>query len=311
MAGKPPEYLKRSWADELFNPPPPEPRTLKAGICAAFPDANPKKLAAWVKKIRASTKSEPELPELLLFSALICGIHFRITHPEVVSVLEDLWKWLTWHPRNMKPDLAELLIEAWTPGVTRAVERRGWQRGWPGGPHIRARGHPPTARGAWVAALLAEHYLRETAVQKAVVHATALASVLLGREAEPNEFYKFRGEIAEGVVGEIARMIAERYEWSVEQDGVRQRDFAPLRFEKPSEEPLRLMSVPRPEATLKVLTIRGLVKEYPEWRERHKALSATLSAFTCEGVARGVLEKIPDKLWEPLWGVREGGPKTR
>jgi len=125
-----PEYPKRTWCDAVSSPEIATP-TLRARVLATFPDTNPKKLENWIHRVEGETAAEPEL---LLFTILLCGVQFRINHPEVRVVLGELWTWLTQHPQNMNSELAELVIEVIGPGLAQAVDRRGWQRGIPAGP---------------------------------------------------------------------------------------------------------------------------------------------------------------------------------
>ncbi len=123
-----------------------------------FPDANPRKLERWIDNVIRETSAEPEV---LLFAALLCGAQFRIKHPEVQAAMGDLWRWLRQHPQDMNPELAELVIEAIGPGMVRAIEARGWLRGWPEGTHVSRKGAPPKNRGAWVAGFLIDNFLSQ------------------------------------------------------------------------------------------------------------------------------------------------------
>lgn len=248
--------------------------TLERGICEVFPSANPRRLAEWALQTQASAGIDVEP---LLFSALIAGAHFRITHPEVAFVRDELRTWLT--QQKLGSDLADLLVKTWTPGLARELKQRGWQRGWQG-PHIRQPGRPPTARGAWVVALLVDYLLTHSGGKKTPDRATALALLLLGRDfrgrdapgevGDLSDFYKFRQRIPPTAVSKLAGKIVEAYEFLLQQDGVRQGDM-------PSS-------------------------SAPHWRARHKNLRVILEEFTPIGVAEWMLQlKIPDSLWEPFW----------
>src|SRR5262245_48079064 len=163
---------------------------LERGICEVFPSANPKRLAKWARETQASARIDAEP---LLFSALIVGAHFRIAHPDLAPVQNAVRAWLT--EQKLGSDVADLLVKVWTPELRREIEQRGWQRGWQG-PYIREKGRPPTARGAWVVALLVDDFLTQFGAKKTAECATALASLLLGRD--------FRGRASLGEVGDLS-----------------------------------------------------------------------------------------------------------
>ena len=166
----------------------------------------------------------------------------------------------------------------------RAWPSLGWQRGWQG-PYIREKGRPPTARGAWVVALLVDDFLTQTGAKKTAECATALALLLLGRDVrgrgslgevgDLSDFYKFRQSVASTAVRTVTERIVDAYDFLLEQDGVRQGDL--------------------PSAACSAA----------QWRARHKTLRVILQEFTPIGVAEWMLQlRIPDELWEPFWGLR-------
>src|SRR6266851_3509399 len=85
---------------------PPRTRTLLEGVLATFPAAKSDELRAWQGRVREPAEVEP-----LLFAAVVCGVHFRISHPDPAVVLKRLRAWLTSPPKGMPEDLAELVIE--------------------------------------------------------------------------------------------------------------------------------------------------------------------------------------------------------
>jgi len=264
-------YRRRS-ALQARVPPSEIPHTLEGGVLSVFPDTNPRRLAAWLDETRAAAATESEL---LLFLVLIAGVRLRVGRDELVPVFENLWTWLTSAPRRMPPALAELVIEALTPELKRAIERRGWRFG-PGGELIKRRGRPPEARAAWTAALLAEHHLvaHGALAPKARTLATSLAAVLLGRESvESPEFYRTRHRIGIPDPSRLDRAIRERYETWLAQHAIQVRDPA-----APNEE----------------------VELRAAWRERHRPLTQFLGSYGAEQFARLILEEIPEAFWAPF-----------
>ena len=101
---------------------------------------------------------------------------------------QRLWKWLTWKQDSfMSPDLAELIIEALAPGIGDAIEKRGYERGWPSGEYVKEPGRPLETRGIWVAAVVIKNYLgkskKKTTKSKVTVEdVLKLITLLLGRD---------------------------------------------------------------------------------------------------------------------------------
>jgi hypothetical protein len=255
------------------------PRTLEAGVLSVFPDANPRRLAAWLDEARAAGAAEPEP---LLFLILVVGVRLRVSRDEVVAVFEDLWTWLAAPPRLMQPELAELVIEALTPELRRAIKRRGWRFG-PGGELTRRQGRPPEARAAWTAALIAEnHFVANGAQQtKARTLAISLAAVLLGRQAvEAPEFYRSRRRMGVPDPSELASAIIERYEEWLSRHAKQLRDPAPL----------------AEQADLHLA-----------WRGRHRPLAQLVGMYGAEKFARLIFEEIREELWVPFSKVEISG----
>jgi hypothetical protein len=279
--GKAVQYRKQSLADRLFQGPQQGAQTLEAAIKEIFPKADLVALKRWAARVRAETPVEPEL---LLFATLLCGVRFQIVHSELKPTLEGLWNWLTGHPRNMSGELAELVIEALTPGLQRAIDDRGWKKGHDG-PYVKKKGTPPVGRGAWTAVLLTEHYLRTIGTTKGVMaFAVGLASAILGRRVEPTQAYRMRGRIKNNALEWLAHEVRTYYEFSIEQDGARDRDFRP---------------------TADVQTNVQL------WREKHRGLSHLLANFGGQDWAGLILRKIQPVAWEPFWDLKSDEPRAR
>ena len=175
----------------------------------------------------------------------------------------------------MRPALAELVIEALTPELKSAIERRGWRFG-PSGDLIKRQGRPPEARAAWAAALLAENHLarRGATPAKARSLATSLAAALLGRRAiESPEFYRVRRRMGAPDPNALATAISKRYEKWLSQHAMQLRDPIP----PPEQIALRL-----------------------SWRERHRPLAQFVGMYGAEKFARLILEEVPDEFWTPF-----------
>ncbi len=237
----------------------------------AFPDLDRKKLAAWVKEVRRLRTVEPEEP---LFAVLVCGVRLGVYGPAIAAVQAELHQWLTWHPRNMRAELADMLVEALTPALAQAVERQGWRVGPWGRPGLKG-GHPPLASAAWAAAAVTEHRLRRGGVESSQARelAYALAALLLWRNSvEPYEFYRERKKRGALAVESLSTELAQQYEWWVTHDGVRQSD------EPPSEDD----------------------RAYGVWRRQHRSLRWVLRKFGSDSIAHRSLSRMPDALWTPF-----------
>jgi hypothetical protein len=251
------------------------PRTLEAGVLHVFPDANPRRLAAWLKEVVEYPGVEREF---LLFVALLAGIRLRVTREDLAQVLEGLWAWLTSMPKRLKPELADLLLEALAPALTAAVEQRGWQFG-SAGKRVRRQGRPPASRAVWTTALLADCYLQQAGVAGARARelAVSLAAVLLGRqEAGVSELYRARGLPRRPDPKKLLAAIEERFADWLGREAMQQHDPAP-------EED---------DAT-----------EFAGWRARHRPLTQVLGMYGTERFAQLILEELPDDLWRPFAAV--------
>lgn len=269
------EYPKKDVFDHVFSASPPI-GTLAEGIERVFVDANPRRLEKWTRKCEELASD----PELILFAVLLCGSHFRITQPDIPSVLGQLWTWLTQHPQNMDKELAELLIDALTPALKQTIENRGQKKGWPEGVFERERGRPPKARGALAASVIAERLLSQNGATKGIALdlSTDLAAILSGRQhVERLELYRIRKRIPTQTHTSICNEIAKWYEQLLMEDGARTNDRKP---ESESRE------------------------QQAEWKQRHKDLTQTLYSYGWEQLTAYVLQGVPKDLWQPFWRLQ-------
>lgn len=266
------EYPKKDVFDQAFSASPPI-GTLAEGIERVFVDANPRRLEKWTRTCEELASD----PELILFAALLCGSHFRITQPDIPSVLGQLWTWLTQHPHNMDQELAGLLIDALNPAIKQTIENRGQKKGWPEGTFEKERGRPPKARGALVAAVVAERLLSQNGAKKGIALdlATDLAAILSGRQhVERLELYRLRKRIPAQARTSICEEIGKWYEWLQIEDGVRTND-------------------PKPESESP--------EQQAEWRQRHKNFTQTLYSYGWEQLMGHILQRLPEGIWQPFW----------
>lgn len=266
------EYPKKDVFDQAFAASPPI-GTLAEGVERVFADASPRRLEKWAMRCEKLASA----PELVLFAALLCGSHFRISQPDVPSVLGQLWTWLTQHPHNMDQELAGVLIDALTPAIKQTIENRGQKKGWPKGTFEKKRGRPPKTRGALAASVIAEHLLSKSGAKKGIALdlSTDLASILLGRQhVERLEVYRFRKRVGLQPIAALGEDIAKRYEQLLVEDGVRTND-------------------PRPA--------NELPERYAEWKQRHKNLTQTLYSYGWEQLMAYVIDGMKKELWQPFW----------
>ena len=248
---------------------PPRARTLLEGVLATFPAAKPDELRAWQGRVRERAEAEP-----LLFAAVVCGVHFRVSHPDPVMVLKRLRAWLTSPPRHMPEDLAELLLEAWTADISRAVRARPWTRG-PGATPVELTGRPPDARGAWAAALVVEQDLTLSRIELAEARqfALELLGVFLGRPIGDPQHYGMRKRCGTEAITVLSRAVAEQYESWLTLEGTRRREPPPERDDQ---------------------------EAYGSWRARYRDLHHLLAVSGCEDMARTTLDRLPNELWSLL-----------
>ena len=258
------------------------PGTLEGGVGWAFPDSNPGRLAAGVESVRAIEGVEAEP---LLLMALLSGVRLQVARDDLVSVLGQLWSWLTSRPRSLPPPLAELVIEALRPELKRVIEGRGWRFGAEGEP-VRKRGRPLAARVAWTAALLVERALRRAGTRAGTPKefALALVAVLLGRRSvEAAELYRARKRMGNPDPSSLALAIRERYETWLEREGRQLRDPAPDRADGAA---------------------------YASWRASHRALTQLLGIYGAPTFAGQLLSELPAHLWTPFLSVGAAGIRT-
>jgi hypothetical protein len=278
-----PDYEKRNPVKELFNPGSSQSDSQNLYDCVKeiFPDTRPQRLREW----REMMEKKSVEPEPLLFMALICGAHFRIISPELQlkDVQEYLYRWLAWGDdmHRMRPDVAELVVAAMTPGIRREINARGHQRGLPYGEHFRRKGRIPQFRGAWVAALIIENHFTQAGKELTQVkdQVVKLISVLLEIEEENvlREFNRLCKDAPKDVISDLTRELIKEYKFWMIQDGVYGGDLEP-----PQDQ----------------------VEKHSEWQSRHKSLQNLFKQNGCERFCDLVLSRIKYDLWKPLWDMK-------
>jgi hypothetical protein len=257
-----PEFKRTSYLDASEGWPY-RSQTLSDCVLEIFPDANPKRLGKWRADLSEVTDADA-----LLFMAMVCGVYFRISRPDVTKALEDLWKWLTGGACYLDEELADIVIGVLAPQIARVIEARGYKRGWPKGEYVSKKGRPPASRGAWVAAFLAEKYLIDEGMKAtpAKEQAADLASVLLGRrESGLPEFYRTSKKVPKSNIAELTGRLVEEYNHWVNKDKLRS-------------------------------SLEG--------QARNESLSSLLPYMGCERLCGAVLHGIPQDLWEPFWDIK-------
>jgi hypothetical protein len=177
----------------------------------------------------------------------------------------------------MDKELAEVLIDALTPAIKQTIENRGQKKGWPEGTFERERGRPPKARGALVAAVLAERLLSQNGAKKGIALdlATDLAAILSGRQhVERLELYRLRKRIPRETIASLSGEITKWHEQLQIEDGHRTNDRKPE-----SESP----------------------EQQAEWKRRHKDFTQTLYSYGWEQLMAHVLRRLPEGIWQPFW----------
>lgn len=267
------DYPRRTFVDGLRGPQKEGAEDLLAGVAQAFQSANPRKLAL---ALETGFDEPPIGQDGVFFLALICGVRFSIERRDVRPVLADLWTWLTSHPRHMPNELADLVVEALSPGLERAIRRHGGLRVGPEGPFEKIQGRPPDSRGAWVTAVLVDHWLRLRGIPatESVRRSVQLAEALLGREGvEASEFYANRDALGKPDPAPLLTELNAQYSYWLVHDGIRSDD------PEPSDD--------NNEARI-------------SWSARHGKLPKLLGAWGSYGFALEVLSRIPAELWDPF-----------
>jgi hypothetical protein len=262
---------------------------LLAGVRDCYPRAPRARLEDWLETLEQRPGIEREA---LLFIALVCGTRFGIYLPRVEELQAELWSWLTWHPRNMRRELADILVSVLTPGLWKELRaREGWRLG-PAGPRGKKAGALPVARGPWATALVVDRYLRRNDVpaRPAVEHALDLAAILTARAlTDPSELRRAPRRTGIPDPAKLLGALLEQYEWWVTHDAVHSKDPAPLRSE------------------------RG---RHAAWRRRHRRLNVVLARYGARTLAEETVGRIPTAIWDsggPQDGVPEGlrGPASQ
>jgi hypothetical protein len=277
------DYKKKNQVKGLFNSGSSQPDSQNLYECVKeiFPDTRPQRLREW----REMMEKESVEPEPLLFMASICGTHFRIISPDLQleDVQEYIYRWLAWGDdmHRMRPDVAELIVEAITPGIKREINARGHQRGLPDGEHFRRKGKIPQFRGAWVAALIIENHLTQTGMEltNAKDYVVKLISVLLEKK-EANayrEFSRLYKDAPKDIICDLRDELFREYKFWMIQDGVYGGDLEP-----PQDQ----------------------VEKHSEWKARHRSLQNLFKQNGCERFCDLVVSRIKYGLWKPLWDMK-------
>ena len=268
--------LLGKWLDSPASSPP----SLQDVVLNCFPDARPRDLQKWMGNVG---KKASVLPEALLFITFLCGIHFRLFHPDISDVQGRLWKWLTRYPQEMDHELAEILIDALTPNLERTLKQGGIRRGVSDGEKFQIKGRPPEGRGAWVAAVAVEKAVIKSGEKKeiAIQIGAQLARLLLARKSSPEksdqlaEYYRIRKRLGQRNAEVLADSLLEQYEYFLLEDGRTQNRIPPNKSEAAA---------------------------YEKWVQDHKHLQELIITFTPDGFAKHALGLIPKDLWRPFWG---------
>ena len=135
-------------------------------------------------------------------------------------------------------------------------------------------GRPDETSGLWAAVVLADAHLVRAGCDtpRAAQLAQSLASALLGRDAQPSEFYGHRAGQSGRDTDALLSELLEAYEQLLDTHAERQND--------PNPGPGNA--------------------EYRAWRARHRALPYLLARDGCEETARGVAKGIPESLWAAM-----------
>ncbi len=251
-------------------------------VCELFPDAWPRKLREWQEE---ATKKKSLEPELFLFIALICGSHFRTESPDMQlqDVRDYLYDWLAGYENRMNPDVAQLVVAALTPGISKEIVKRGHKRGLPHVEYSKKRGRPLEDRGAWVVALIIARHLTQKGIKlvRAKDQAVKLLTVLLGKKEDTalRELNRYHKEAPKDIISKLTKELIHEYDFWVKQDGVHQRDIPP-----PHDQ----------------------TRELARWKSKHKELPYLLRNWGREGLSGVVLSRIKPDLWKPLWDMKTG-----
>lgn len=245
--------------------------TLQEGVLAVFPLSSRPKLEAWQQRVRDEAH---RAPQPLLFIALLCGTQFRVFHVEARPVLEELRGWLTSHPRKMRRELSELVIEALTPAIESVLKARGWQAG-PEGKSTALKGRPRETTGAWAAGVLAELYLRGDKKSSAVARTLAeeLVSALVGRSVATREFSTARRNIDRPETSQLLQEVTGAYGALIEVEARRRLN-------------------PPPPASDRL--------GHAKWLARSRAIPYTLAVDGADTIARKALAEMKHGIWAVL-----------
>jgi hypothetical protein len=271
------KYAKRTFGQVVAGPVKSGAETLLGGVLQVFTLVDSTRFEEWLEECDQHPGVEREA---LLFHSLVCGTRFGVYRSQVAELQTELWQWLTWRPRNMRPELAEMLIEVLTPGLDRELkERENWRLG-PSGPRGKQAGRPPVSLGAWAAALAIERYLRRQELRPAKSEPIALdlAAILTSRTmAAPEELRRAHRRLGKPEVDVLASALSGEFEWWVTHEALDAED-------------------PDPGVQARA--------KYAAWRQRHRPLTKTLATYGADSFARAVLRRMAAGIWGHDEGVR-------
>ena len=275
-------------------PRPAGPKNLRGGLHVFYPKLDSQELKRWESRLQ----EESVEPELVLFTALLCGAHFWLWPKELRKTLEDLHFWLTSHPRLMPEELAEIILEALEPGLRRGVNRPGgWEEGLEGRP-LRVVNAPEYNRAAWVSALLIKNHFARAGLAKgkSTELALSLPRALLGRkdEVDDGELSRAHGTMGKPDPEELMKELTGQYEYWILED---------ILLEDTLEEEALPKDVPiegPPKHPKKYAWPDQKGDDYQEQRPKHKELPFLLDRFGSTTFARKALYRIARGSWLPF-----------
>ncbi len=250
-------------------------------VSEIFPKIKPDELNQWIAKTQAGSID----PDPILFIALVCGAHFRSLPPEdrLKKTLAYLFDWLVRgdDQHRMSPDVAEMVVDALTPGIRKKIKKGGHQIGLPEGRLSRKRGRIPDTRGAWVAAAVVETYLIQKRIKKTAPrdHALRLVSLLLNKkeksaQVELNRFYT---NTPNNAIADLTEQLTQTYKLWVKQDGANAGDYEPP---------------------------KNQTDEHSKWKSQHKSHQYVIKQWGCEQYCNVMLGYIKNDLWKRLWDIK-------
>ncbi len=133
-------------------------------------------------------------------------------------------------------------------------------------------------KGAWIAGFQAAEFLEGKKLKRGMPKelAARLIAVLLSKEEIPSTEYSREGKKApKEVVSLLAEKLSKEHEFWMVQEGISNRDPAPLREEESA---------------------------FSEWYARHGGLKTYLGMSGCEGLGSMAVSRIPKEILGVFWG---------